>query len=446
MRTSFGEHQGGSGGARFVAITALSTNTAAVGGVVGVSAVGPPGGGSGGLSSSCMMSIGSSAAAADRSSRSNSTNMGGGGEGGAFLIQQGNPIIEDTLPLSSHYDSSTRREDLPRNNETLDPMSEAPPSGWIIRNTVKTDADALLHCCLVNPVVLVPSDCSCSTRHDDGRGWYKGRAGTSAYWCPQMLSRDSHNERLSYGVDADWWSLGCLTFALMTGRSPFATGMGTNFDNSQTLEGSAKIHWPKGLFSREARDFISRLCTIDPAKRLGSGPQGWKQVMSHQWFKGVDFALLEARVLPPPTVPSYRISTSWSVIPDKIDNQHKGVAAEEAAAVEAAAKASADVAVLTAEDEAIFRACTFTSPMLFKRAWLRCCASKTVDELLALTDATTEGSGSHALPPSSWINLGHGRAAIPLTSSQLTDPGALLIRRQSAGVAPSNSLLAAAQV
>ena len=134
------------------------------------------------------------------------------------------------------------------------------------------------------------------------------------------------------------------------------------------------------------------------------------------------------------------------MIPDKIDNQHKGVAAEEAAAVEAAAKASADIAVLTAEDEAIFRACTFTSPMLFKRAWLRCCASKTVDELLALTDATTKGNGSHALPPSSWSSLGHGRAAIPSTSSQLTDPGLLLIRRRSAGVATSNSLLAAAQV
>jgi serine/threonine protein kinase len=381
MRTSFGENHGG--GARFVAITALSASAAAVGGGVNINAAAPPGAGSSGLSSSCMMSTGSSVVAFDRTSRSNSANMGvegGGGGGQTFSVQQVIPIVEDTLPLSSPKDASYRNEDLSRVSLLL--TSTTPGKGLI---TVQAAADTLLHSCLVNPVVLVPSDCSCSTNHDDGRGWYKGRAGTSAYWCPQMLSRDSHNERLSYGVDADWWSLGCLTFALMTGRSPFATGMGTNFDNSQTLEGSAKIHWPKGLFSRESRDFVSRLCTIDPTKRLGSGPEGWKQVMSHQWFRGVDFALLEARVLPPPTMPSYRISTNWSVIPDKIDNQHKGIVAEEAAAVEASAKASADNAVLSAEDEAIFRACTFTSPMLFKRAWLQCCASKTLDELLALS-------------------------------------------------------------
>jgi len=240
-----------------------------------------------------------------------------------------------------------------------------------------------------------------------------------------MLSRDSHNERLSYGVDADWWSLGCLTFALMTGHSPFATGMGTSSDNSQTLEGSAKIHWPKGVFSREARDFISRLCTIDPAKRLGSGPEGWKQIMSHPWFRGIDWALLEARVLPPPSVPSYCISSSWTVIPDKIDNQHKGIAAEEAAAAEAAAKASAASAVLTAEDEAIFRACTFTSPMLFKRAWLRCCAGKTVDEILAL-NAT--------LLPSSLSSSSTQSSAVPLSP-------AVLYRRRSANDVQSLSLV-----
>lgn len=71
-------------------------------------------------------------------------------------------------------------------------------------------------------------------------------------------------------LQADWWSLGCLTYALMTGRSPFATGMGTAYDNAQTLEGAPKIHWPKGVFSKEARDFISRcicVCLVDCVSR-----------------------------------------------------------------------------------------------------------------------------------------------------------------------------------
>ena len=80
----------------------------------------------------------------------------------------------------------------------------------------------------------------------------------------------------------------------MTGRSPFATGLGTAQDNLLTMEGAAKISWPKGLFSREARDFVTRLTTVDPARRLGAGREGWRQVSQHPWFRGVDFALLEA--------------------------------------------------------------------------------------------------------------------------------------------------------
>ena len=240
-----------------------------------------------------------------------------------------------------------------------------------------------LQTCFVNPVVLVASDCHCPKKQDGG-SWYRGRAGTSAYWCPEMIKRDTSGDRISYGMEADFWSLGCLTYALMTGRSPFATGLGTSYDNAQTLEGASKIHWPKGIFSRDAKDFIARLCTVDPQRRLGAGVEGWRSVMMHPWFKGMDFALLEARVLPPPCIPTYKISTDWKTIPDKIENQHKGTAAEEAAAAEAQARAAAATAVLSSEDEAIFRACTYTSPDLFTRAWLRFASMHTIDNILAL--------------------------------------------------------------
>lgn len=81
-----------------------------------------------------------------------------------------------------------------------------------------------------------------------------------------MISRDAQGERVAYGVEADYWSLGCLTYALMTGRSPFASGNGTALDNQLTLSGA--INFPRGaLFSPAAKDFITRLCTGDPAKR-----------------------------------------------------------------------------------------------------------------------------------------------------------------------------------
>lgn len=246
-------------------------------------------------------------------------------------------------------------------------------------STPKAGAGAFAHPesrAFVNPTVLVAVDCSCPARGDDGTLWYRGRAGTSAYWAPQMLQRDSvTNERLPYGAEADFWSLGCITFALMTGRSPFATGLGTASDNSATLAGSAGIHWPKGIFSKDARDFITRLCSVDPAKRLGAGPAGWRAVMAHPWLSSVDFGLVEVQVLSPPPPPSYRVATNWLVVPDKIENQRVGVQAEEAAAAEAAARAAAASAVLTAEDEAIFASCVYTAPHFRARALLKAVTS-----------------------------------------------------------------------
>jgi len=54
------------------------------------------------------------------------------------------------------------------------------------------------------------ADCSCVHHHDDGSGWYKGRAGTSAYWAPQMLDRNNLGERFAYGAETDWYSFGCM--------------------------------------------------------------------------------------------------------------------------------------------------------------------------------------------------------------------------------------------
>lgn len=153
----------------------------------------------------------------------------------------------------------------------------------------------------------------------------------------QMISRDSRGDRIAYGAEADWWSFGCLgevavascsyvptvapralhvtaaaiaslvtyaVYCLMTGRSPFSSGMGTSHDNALSLEG--RISWPRGVFSRDAKDLITRLLCVDPRQRLGSGPHGWSAVMNHPWFGRVDWALLEAKVLPAPSLPGYR--------------------------------------------------------------------------------------------------------------------------------------------
>ena len=41
-----------------------------------------------------------------------------------------------------------------------------------------------------------------------------GRAGTSGFWAPEVLKKED------YGVAADWWSFGCLVFAMLAGGVP----------------------------------------------------------------------------------------------------------------------------------------------------------------------------------------------------------------------------------
>jgi len=51
--------------------------------------------------------------------------------------------------------------------------------------------------------------------------------------------------------------------------------------------------------SAEAGDFLTKLLTHDPTKRL-SDPQ---KIQSHPWFRSVDFVKLEAKEIQPPFIP-----------------------------------------------------------------------------------------------------------------------------------------------
>jgi len=186
-----------------------------------------------------------------------------------------------------------------------------------------------------------------------------------------MLVRGADGERMPYGFGADWHSFGALVFCLMTGRSPFSSGQGTAYDNQLTCEG--RVNYPRGMFSREARDLISRLVHPDPTQRLGGGDAGWREVQSHPWFASVDWALLEARVLPPPSLPSYRMPLGLMSPPHKMEGQE----AAAAAAAQADAETLREAAKLTpdAEDEAVFAAVgCYVAPSLLARNLIKAVA------------------------------------------------------------------------
>jgi serine/threonine protein kinase len=154
-----------------------------------------------------------------------------------------------------------------------------------------------------------------------------------------MLGRTEEGDRIPYGCEADWsvtlteivisstsltraascyhclhrYSLGATVYALFTGRSPFSSGQGCAADNSLTMDG--RIAWPKGIFSREAKNLITGLLERDAGARLGAGPAGWKDVMAHPFFARIDWGCVSedrtdagdhniAFNVPPPLPPS----------------------------------------------------------------------------------------------------------------------------------------------
>lgn len=82
-----------------------------------------------------------------------------------------------------------------------------------------------------------------------------------------------------YTKSCDMWSLGIISYFLLTGRNPISSAM-----EKATAEEikSLKIPYPKrywGSLSDEAKDFVNSLLQIDPDRRLTAS-----QAQKHPWF------------------------------------------------------------------------------------------------------------------------------------------------------------------
>ncbi|KAN0061854.1 hypothetical protein ACQY0O_005847 [Thecaphora frezii] len=141
--------------------------------------------------------------------------------------------------------------------------------------------------------------------------------GTNNYMAPEVL------RGLGYDQACDWWSLGVIVFEMLFGYPPFVS-------KSRHLTRQKILNWrqtlrfpPKPKVSREAEDFIKRLIceredrlgstssasvsrpnsVLQSARRSGfaAGPggagasastglqDGVDELMSHPWFRGIDW-------------------------------------------------------------------------------------------------------------------------------------------------------------
>lgn len=101
--------------------------------------------------------------------------------------------------------------------------------------------------------------------------------GRSDYMAPEVRSGPTYSE------STDYHALGCLTYHMVTGGSPFTV------DPKGKM---SKRHKIRPEWSKDLKDFVERLLPESGVIRLGSG--GVEYLMEHAFFKGkIDFSRLE---------------------------------------------------------------------------------------------------------------------------------------------------------
>ncbi|XP_071492138.1 uncharacterized protein [Diadema antillarum] len=138
--------------------------------------------------------------------------------------------------------------------------------------------------------------------------------GTPNYIAPEVLTRIDNG----YTQLCDWWSVGVILYEMLVGQPPF------HADSPAETQWKV-INWlqclhipPQAKLSRDASDFILRLCT-GPEDRLGKN--GVLDIKSHPFFQTIDFDS-NIRKMKAPYTPTLRHPTDTSnfdpVSPEKL--------------------------------------------------------------------------------------------------------------------------------
>ncbi|XP_021945279.1 ribosomal protein S6 kinase alpha-5 isoform X3 [Folsomia candida] len=123
--------------------------------------------------------------------------------------------------------------------------------------------------------------------------------GTIEYMSPEIVKGGN----IGHDFAVDWWSVGVLTYELLTGASPF-TVEGEKNTQQEISRRILKIEPPiPDDLSPPVKDFICKMLIKEPRQRLGGGPTDATEVKSHAFFKGINWVDMADKKIKAPFVP-----------------------------------------------------------------------------------------------------------------------------------------------
>lgn len=128
--------------------------------------------------------------------------------------------------------------------------------------------------------------------------------GTPDYMAPEVCTGVGHT------TACDWWSLGVIIYALMTGCLPFDAPRPQQIflKVKRGIEVVLRITGFQGRWS----DLVGELCKLDPSERLPVRRGGARAVRAHPWYARFDWDALNEGTFPPPYVPIVRSAEDLS--------------------------------------------------------------------------------------------------------------------------------------
>ena len=134
-------------------------------------------------------------------------------------------------------------------------------------------------------------------QNEDDESRAKTVCGTQEYMAPEMVARKG------YGRAADFWSLGCIAYEMLTGEPPFTSKKGSKDLFSKIM--SERVKMPNGSTAAACklmkgllnRNVIARLGAARSTMFIIGGIAGLKQ---QDFFVAIDWDKLERKEIDPP--------------------------------------------------------------------------------------------------------------------------------------------------